>query len=74
MGSKLRKTYVNIISQNVRGFSHEKEEELIGRKEERRVWAACLQETWRFSTRSWENRGLIFAHNDLEQKTCRHCS
>ena len=26
---KLRKTFVNIISQNVRGFSDEKEEEII---------------------------------------------
>ena len=71
MGSKLRKTYVNIISQNVRGFSHEKEEELIGRLKERSVWAACLQETWRVSTRSWENSGFIFVHNGLEQKPCR---
>jgi hypothetical protein len=44
---KLRKMYVNIISQNVRGFSHEKEEEFIDCMGKRDVWAACLQETWR---------------------------
>ena len=67
---ELRKKFVNIISQNVRGFNHEKEEELIVRLRERNVFAACLQETWRTRKASWENNGFVFLHNGLEQKPC----
>ena len=67
---KLRKTFVNIISQNVRGFSHEKEEEFIDCMGKRNVWAACLQETWRTEQNSWENNGYTFLHNGLDVKPC----
>jgi len=66
----LEKLYVDIISQNVRGFSHSKEEDLLTRLQERRIWAACLQETWRTSREAWENRGFIFLHNGLAEKPC----
>ena len=67
---KLRKTFVNIISQNVRGFSHEKEEEFVDCMGKRNVWAACLQETWRTEQNSWENNGYTFLHNGLDVKPC----
>ena len=59
---KLRKTFVNIISQNVRGFSDEKEEEIIDCMGKHKIWAACLQETWRTTKASWENNGYTFLH------------
>ena len=37
---------VSILSQNVRGFKDEKQEELIRRMVKHRFYAACLQETW----------------------------
>jgi hypothetical protein len=55
MKPTLRKTYVNLISQNVRCLSHEKEEELINRLRETNFWAALLQETWRVNKTAWEN-------------------
>ena len=67
---ELRKMYINIISQNTRGFGHEKEEELIECMGRRSVWAACLQETWRTGQNSWENEGYAFIHNGLESKPC----
>jgi len=67
---KLRKMFVNIISQNVRGFNHEKEEEFIDCMGKHNVWAACLQETWRIEQNSWENDGYTFLHNGLDVKPC----
>ena len=67
---KLRKTFVNIISQNVRGFSDEKEEEIIDCMGKHKIWAACLQETWRTTKASWENNGYTFLHNGLDVKPC----
>ena len=67
---KLRKTFVNIISQNVRGFSDEKEEEIIDCMGKHKIWAACLQETWRITKASWENKGYTFLHNGLDVKPC----
>jgi len=56
---------VFIYSQNLRGMSPEKEEELASRLNSKRVWAACLQETWRLGSTSWKNRGLTFLHGGL---------
>jgi len=56
---------VLIYSQNLRGMSPEKEEELASRLNSKHVWAACLQETWRLGSASWKNRGLTFLHGGL---------
>ena len=56
---------VFIYSQNLRGMSPEKEEELASRLNLKRLWAACLQETWRLGSTSWKNRGLTFLHGGL---------
>jgi hypothetical protein len=55
MEPALRKTYANIISENIRCLSHEKEEELLNRLRETNIWAALLQETWRENKTAWEN-------------------
>jgi hypothetical protein len=57
MEPTLGKAYVNLIPQNVRGLSHEKEEELIKRLRETNVWAELPQETWRVNKTAWENNG-----------------
>jgi hypothetical protein len=67
----LEKLYVDIISQNVRGFNHTKEEDLLTRLKERGTWAACLQETWRAGgLTQWENDGYVFIHNGLVELPC----
>ena len=59
--TKLIKQYVNIVSQNTRGLSEDKEEELINSWKERKVFAGCLQETWRAGgLTQWENDGYVF--------------
>ena len=62
---KLGEMSVLIYSQNLRGMSPEKEEELASRLNSKHVWAACLQETWRLGSTSWKNRGLTFLHGGL---------
>jgi exonuclease III len=62
---QLRKQYIDILSQNLRGFSYEKEEEFIQRIKAERVWAACVQETWRVGSERWQNQGITFLHRGL---------
>ena len=40
--TKLKKQYVNIVSQNTRGLSEDKEEELINSWKERKVFACRM--------------------------------
>ena len=61
-------TCVDIMSQNLRGFKEDKEEEIILRMVERNLWAVCLQETWRIGDSTWENGGLTFIHHGLSEK------
>jgi len=69
--TKLKKQCVNIISQNTRGLSEDKEEELINSWKKRNVFAGCLQETWRAGgLTQWENNGFVFIHNGLAEKPC----
>jgi hypothetical protein len=58
-------TCIDIMSQNVRGFKKEKEEENILRMGERNLRAACLQETWRIRDSTSENGGLTFIRHGL---------
>ena len=44
---KRTNTCIDIMSQNLRGFKEDKEEEIILRMAQRNLWAVCLQETWR---------------------------
>jgi len=69
--NKHNKQYVNIVSQNTRGLSEDKEEELINSWKKRNVFAGCLQETWRAGgLTQWENNGFVFIHNGLAEKPC----
>ena len=67
---QLSKKCVNIVSQNTRGFNVNKEEELIDCWQKKKVYAGCIQETWRTGKESWENGGFVFIHNGLAQKPC----
>ena len=40
----------------------------VGRK--KKVYAGCIQETWRTGKESWENGGFVLFHNGLAQKPC----
>ena len=69
--TELKKQCVNIVSQNTRGLSEDKEEELINSWKERKVFAGCLQETWRAGgLTQWENDCYVFIHNGLVEKPC----
>jgi hypothetical protein len=71
IGINERNTCIDIMSQNLRDFREEKEEEIILRMVERNLWAACLQETWRIGNSTWENGGLTFIHHGLSEKPCK---
>ena len=67
---KQLKQYLKIVSQNTRGFSVDKEEECIDLLKTRKVFAACLLETWRIGKNLWENDGLAFIQDGLVEKPC----
>ena len=67
---QLSKKCVNFVSQNTRGFNVNKEEELIDCWQKNKVYAGCIQETWRTGKESWENGGFVFIHNGLAKKPC----
>ena len=75
--TKLKKQCVNIISQNTRGLSEDKEEELINSWKERNVFAGCLQETWqtggltqweKSATAAFEALKSLFTNRHLDLK------
>lgn len=68
---KLRKQCVGIVTQNMRGINHTKEEELASLQVQRGTRAACLQESWRVKRESWKNREFAFLTNSLAEKPCR---
>jgi hypothetical protein len=51
------------LSRNVRGLSHEKEEELIRRLRETHVWTELFQEKWRVNTLAWRVNTLAWENN-----------
>ena len=75
--SKKSQHSATIISQNVRGLkSAEKIDILFGVMEERKVFAACLQETWRSGVEvlQHDKYRLITAGLDPEEVQCRRGS
>ena len=68
------KQYVSILSQNLRGLNDDKEAELILRLTERKVWAACLQETWKHGDSVHRNEGFTFLEHGLAEKVCHRGS
>jgi hypothetical protein len=64
-------TCIDIMSQNLRGLSEDKEEEIILLMVQRNLWAASLQETWRIGDNTWENGGLTFIYHGLSEKPCK---
>ena len=47
--------FVQLLSQNVRCFTDDKETELLERMRARDIFAACLQETWKTSRSLWSS-------------------
>jgi hypothetical protein len=52
------------MSQNLRGFNEDKEEEFILRMIQRNLWAATLRE---IGDNTWENGGLTFSSRSLRK-------
>jgi hypothetical protein len=65
-------TCTDIMSQNLRGFKEEtEEEEIILRMVQRNLSAATPQGTWRIGNNTWEIGGLTFIHHGLSEKPCK---
>ena len=63
---QLRKQYVGILSQNLRGLKKTgKEAEIVLRIKERRLLAAMFQGTWKAGSEVRENEGITFLEHGL---------
>ena len=72
---RLRELSVNFLSQNVRGLSQTKEQELVAGMVMKGTFAAMVQETWRTGrTMEVDSRGFALIHNGLASKVCRRGS
>jgi hypothetical protein len=70
-GDKRSNTCADILSQNLRGFNENKEEEFMLRMVQRNIWAACIHETWRIGDNTWKKGGLTFINHGLSVKPCK---
>ena len=60
---------IEIVSQNVQGLkSEEKIEELCLSLRKRKIFAACIQETWRSESKLLENREFTIITNGLPKE------
>lgn len=69
---RLSELYVKFLSQNVRGLTLSKEQELVAGMAMRGTFATMIKETWRVGkSMEVDTRGFTMLHNGLESKVCK---
>jgi len=69
---RLSELSVNFLSQNVRGLTPSKEQELVAGMAMRGTFATMIKETWRVGkSMEVDTRGFTMLHNGLESKVCK---